>query len=171
MAGKGGAPDTETIIFVRVRGGDASGTASLAPKVGPLGLSPKKIGDDIAASTKDWKGLKVMCKLTIKNRKADVEVCPTAANFLIKELKEPFVEKKNRPEGGIRHTGNLKWDQIIAVSKTLRSRSMARTFKGTVKETVGTAGSIGCTIDGKPAKQVMKELESGSYDDRIPEVA
>jgi len=167
---KGGNPDAEVVLFVRVRGGDASGTASLAPKVGPLGLSPKKIGDDIAGATKDWKGLKVMCKLTIKNRKADVEVCPTAANLLIKSLNEPFLEKKNRPPEGIRHTGNLKWEDIIRVAKLLRERSMARTFKGTVKETVGTAASIGCTIDGKPAKQVLKEVADGGWDDKIPDV-
>jgi len=112
-----------------------------------------------------------MCKLTIKNRKADVEICPTSANLLIKALNEPFVEKKNRPPEGIRHTGNLKFDQIITASKALRPRSMARTFKGTVKETVGTAASIGCTVDGKPARQVLKEVENGQYDDRIPDMA
>jgi large subunit ribosomal protein L12e len=31
--------------------------------------SPKKVGDDICAATKDWKGLKVTVKLTIQNRK------------------------------------------------------------------------------------------------------
>ena len=37
-------------------------------KVGPLGLSPKKIGDDIAKATADWKGLKVTVQLRIQNR-------------------------------------------------------------------------------------------------------
>ena len=37
-------------------------------KVGPLGLSPKKIGDDIAKATADWKGLKVTVQLKIQNR-------------------------------------------------------------------------------------------------------
>jgi hypothetical protein len=37
--------------------------------------SPKKVGDDIAKATKDWKGLKVTVKLTIQNRKVS---CPSA---------------------------------------------------------------------------------------------
>ena len=41
-------------------------------QVGPLGLSPKKIGDDIAKATGDWKGLKVTVQLKIQNRQAEV---------------------------------------------------------------------------------------------------
>ena len=37
--------------------------------ISPLGLSPKKIGEDIAKETaKDWKGLRIMVKLTVQNR-------------------------------------------------------------------------------------------------------
>ena len=47
-------------------------TSSLAPKVGPLGLSPKKIGEDIMKATTDWKGLKITVQLTVQNRQAQV---------------------------------------------------------------------------------------------------
>ncbi len=29
-------------------------SSALAPKIGPLGLSPKKVGEDIAKATGDW---------------------------------------------------------------------------------------------------------------------
>lgn len=35
-------------------GGEVGAQSALAPKIGPLGLSPKKIGEDIAKSTGDW---------------------------------------------------------------------------------------------------------------------
>ena len=45
-------------VYLRAVGGEVGATSSLAPKVGPLGLSPKKIGDDIAKvgfeKQKDW---------------------------------------------------------------------------------------------------------------------
>ncbi|KAK9163067.1 hypothetical protein Syun_003969 [Stephania yunnanensis] len=45
-------------VYVRVIGGEVGAASSPAPKIGPLGLSPKKIGEDIAKETaKDWKGL------------------------------------------------------------------------------------------------------------------
>lgn len=71
-------------VCLRAVGGEVAATSALAPKVGPLGLSPKKIGDDIAKATQEWKGLKVTVKLTIKNRQATVEVVPSAAALIIK---------------------------------------------------------------------------------------
>ena len=35
-------PNEVKIIYVRVTGGEVPGASSLAPKVGPLGMSPKK---------------------------------------------------------------------------------------------------------------------------------
>lgn len=42
----------------------------------------------------DWKGLKVMVRLTVLNRVANVEVVPSASSLLIKELKEPPRDRK-----------------------------------------------------------------------------
>lgn len=81
-------------VYLRAVGGEVGATATLAPKVGPLGLSPKKVGDDIAKATGDWKGLKITCKLTIQNRQAKVEVVPSASALLIKALKEPPRDRK-----------------------------------------------------------------------------
>jgi hypothetical protein len=35
-------------------GGEVGASSALAPKIGPLGLSPKKVGEDIAKATGDW---------------------------------------------------------------------------------------------------------------------
>ena len=82
------------IVCLRAVGGEVAATSSLAPKVGPLGLSPKKIGDDIAKATQDWKGLKITVRLTIQNRQAKVDVVPSAAALIIKALKEPPRDRK-----------------------------------------------------------------------------
>lgn len=41
--------------------------------------SPKKVGDDIAKATGDWKGLRITVKLTIQNRQA--AVCQSHKKF------------------------------------------------------------------------------------------
>jgi len=87
-------PAAIVTINVRVVGGEAGAVSSLAPKVGPLGLSPKKLSDDIAKATQDWKGLRVTCKLIVQNRQAKVEVVPSAASLVIKALKEPSRDRK-----------------------------------------------------------------------------
>lgn len=80
---------------MRVTGGEVGAASSLAPKIGPLGLSPKKIGEDIAKETaKDWRGLRVTVKLTVQNRQAKCSVVPSAAALVIKALKEPVRDRK-----------------------------------------------------------------------------
>ena len=49
-------------VILRAVGGEVGAASALAPKVGPLGLSPKKIGEDIKKNTMDWKGLRVTVK-------------------------------------------------------------------------------------------------------------
>ena len=66
----------------------------LAPKLGPLGVPPKKAGDDIAKATMAYKGLKVTVRLSIQNRQATVEVLPSASTLVIHALKEPPRDKK-----------------------------------------------------------------------------
>ena len=75
-------PTEEKCILMKVVGGEVGSAASLAPKVGPLGLSPKVIGEDIQKATLDWKGLKMTVRLRILNRKATVEVVPSASALL-----------------------------------------------------------------------------------------
>lgn len=150
---------------MRVTGGEVAGGSSLAPKIGPLGLSPKKIGDDIAKSTKDWKGLRVTVKLTVQNRQAQIEVVPSASSLVIKALKEPPRDKKK--DKNIKHSGNLKLDDIIDVAKKMRHKSYARNLSGTVKEILGTAFSVGCTVEGKSPKDISDQITAGEIE--IPE--
>ena len=57
---------------MRVVGGVPAAPATLAPKIGPLGMSPKKVGDDIMKATTDFKGLKCTVCLSVVNRQATV---------------------------------------------------------------------------------------------------
>lgn len=81
-------------VTLRCFGGEAAGASALAPKVGPLGLSAKKIADDIAKNTLAYKGLRITVKLLVQNRKAQVEVVPSASSCVIKALAEAPRDRK-----------------------------------------------------------------------------
>lgn len=49
-------------------------------------------------------------------------------------------------------------DQIIEIARTMRPRSMARKLEGTVKEILGTAQSVGCTVDGEPPHDIIDKI-------------
>merc|ERR1712107_493915 len=125
-------PNEIKVIKFRVVGGEMGATSSLAPKVGPLGLSPKKIGEDIAKATGDWKGLKITVQLTVQNRQATIAVCPSAAALIIKAPKEPHRDRKKVKN--IRHNGNITMEDIYNAARVIRPKSLAQDFSGTVRE-------------------------------------
>ncbi|PAA53215.1 hypothetical protein BOX15_Mlig017814g2 [Macrostomum lignano] len=158
-------PTAINIVYLRAVGGEVGATASLAPKIGPLGLSPKKVGEDIAKATKEWKGLKVTVKLVIQNRQAVASVVPTASALVIRALNEPPRDRKKVKH--VKHTGNITFDEVVDIAKTMRPRSMAKTMAGTVKEILGTAQSVGCTVDGSNPHDIIDKVNDGSY--AVPE--
>uniref|UniRef100_A0A4W6DQH3 Large ribosomal subunit protein uL11 n=2 Tax=Lates calcarifer TaxID=8187 RepID=A0A4W6DQH3_LATCA len=149
------------ILYMRCTGGEVGATSALAPKIGPLGLSPKKVGDDIAKATGDWKGLRITVKLTIQNRQAAIEVVPSASALIIKALKEPPRDRKKVKN--IKHSGSVTFDEIVNVARIMRPRSIARELSGTIKEILGTAQSVG-TIDGRPPHDVIDDINSGKIE-------
>ena len=158
-------PNAEIIVIVRSVGGEMASAATLAPKVGPLGLNAKKVGDDIMKATKDYKGLKVTCKLVVKNRVATVALMPSVATRVIKALKEPPRDRKKVKN--IKHSGNVTLQEIIKIAKDVRPGSMANSLKAVVLECLGTAVSVGCTVDGQHAKAVQASIKAGKT--KVPE--
>lgn len=149
---------------LRATGGEVGSSATLAPKIGPLGLSPKKVGEDIAKATGDWKGLRVTIKLTIQNRQAAVSVVPSASSLVIRALKEPPRDRKK--EKNIKHSKSIPLDEIFDIARVMRgaNKSLAKELKGTVLEILGTAFSVGCQVDGRSPKDISDEIKEGNID-------
>ncbi|BGP50120.1 Protein phosphatase methylesterase 1 [Rhodotorula kratochvilovae] len=157
-------PTEIKIIYLRATGGEVGASSALAPKIGPLGLSPKKVGEDIAKATGDWKGLRVTVQLTIQNRQAAVSVVPSASSLVIRALKEPPRDRKK--EKNIKHTGNIELDAVIDVARTMRDakKTLSASLANGVKEILGTCQSVGCTVDGRPPHDVIEAIDSGDVE-------
>ena len=157
-------PTEEKIIIMRAVGGEMGAASALAPKVGPLGLSPKKVGEDIMKCSADWKGLKVTIKLTVANRQAKASVVPSAAALIIRFLKEPYKSRKDKAGGESIHDGNITRDQVLEVARSMRARSMSKLFSGTVKEILGTCYSVGCTVDDEHPTYWQQAIDDGEWE-------
>jgi large subunit ribosomal protein L12e len=162
----GGPPsDDVKIVIMRTTGGEVAPASALAPKIGPLGLSPKKVGEDIQKATKDWKGLNVTVKLTVVNRQATVSMIPSSSSLIMKALNEPYRDRKKVKN--IVHNGNLTLDQVIDIARQMHERSMSKKLAGTVKQILGTCNSIGCTVNGESPRDIQSGIDDGEIE--IPE--
>nr|CAI5819818.1 unnamed protein product [Callosobruchus analis] len=97
-----------------------------------LVLVSQKVGDDIAKGTADWKGLKITVQLKIQNRQATISVVPSAASLIIKALKEPPRDRKKQKNS--KHSGNITFDDVLAIARQMRPRSMAKALSGQLKK-------------------------------------
>lgn len=75
---------------------------------------------------------------------------------------EPPRDRKK--EKNIKHAGNISFDEIIDIARTMKSKSLAKELSGTVKEILGTAQSVGCTIDGQPPHDIIDSINSGELE-------
>jgi len=147
-----------------VEGGKASAGPPLGPALGPLGVNIGQIIAAINEKTKVYAGLSVPVKVIVdKDTKTfEVEVGSPPVSALIK--KELGVEKgaKSMKEGGA--IGNLSLQQVIKIAKMKHPNSLAKTLKAATNEVLGTCVSVGVTVEGKDARELIREINEGKHD-------
>ncbi|KAM5325744.1 LOW QUALITY PROTEIN: large ribosomal subunit protein uL11-like [Glossophaga mutica] len=153
-------PNEIKVIYLRCTSGEVGATSALTPKIGPLGLFPKKVGDGITKATGNWKGLRITVKLTIQNRQAQIEVVPSASALIIKALIEPPRHRKKQKN--FKRSGNITCDEIVNIAQEMHSS--ARELSGTVKEILGMAQSVSCNVDACHPRDIRDDINSGTVE-------
>ena len=115
-----------------------------------------------------FKGLTVPVRIECDPETKQFEIfveTPSTASLLLKEV---GVEK-GASNPGEDKIGNLTIDQIISVANAKKDIFLDKTFKTCVKTVIGTALSVGLTVEGVDPRIVQKRIENGEYDDKIKE--
>ncbi len=158
----------KVIVKALVTGGSASGGPPIGPAVGPTGINIKDVVDEINEQTMLFKGLtvpvRIECDPETKQFKIFVET-PSTASLL---LKEAGLEKGSSDTGADK-VGNLTLEQIKTVAKAKKSIFLDKTFKKSVKTVLGTAISVGFTVEGEDPRVIQQKIDNGEYDDKITE--
>jgi large subunit ribosomal protein L11 len=133
----------------------------LGPALGPLGVNVAQVVAKINEQTKDLNGMQVPVKVIVKSRtEFEIEVGTPPTSALI--IKEMGVEKGT---GDKTIVGNLTMEQVIKIVKIKRKGLLSKTLKQAASEVIGTAGSVGATIDGMQSKEAQLAVASGKYDE------
>jgi large subunit ribosomal protein L11 len=156
----------KVIVKALVTGGAASGGPPIGPAVGPTGINIKDVVDEINDQTMVFRGLtvpvRIECDPETKQFKIFVET-PSTASLLLKEV---GVEKGSSSclEEKI---GDLTFEQVVKVVEAKKEKFLDKTFKSAIKTALGTALSVGVTVEGEDPREIQKRLENGEFDDKI----
>lgn len=154
------------IIKLLVEGGAMKPGPAVSQKLGPLGLNLGKIISDINQETTMFKGTKVPVSLDVdpKTKTYTIEVFSPPASELLK--KELGIEKGSGEHKKLL-AANASIEQIISVSKVKHSTMLEKDLKAAIKSILGTCSSLGILVENKPAKEIIQEIDNGSYTQEI----
>jgi len=149
------------MVEALVPGGKASAGPPLGPALGPLGVNVAQVVAKINEQTKDLNGMQVPVKVIVKSRtEFEIEVGTPPTSALI--IKEMGVEKGS---GDKTIVGNLSMEQVLKIANIKRKGLLSKTMKHAASEVIGTAGSLGATIEGMSSKEAQLAVSSGKYDE------
>lgn len=144
-----------------VPGGKASAGPPLGPALGPLGVNVAQVVTKINELTKDLNGMQVPVKVIVKSRtEFEIEVGTPPTSALI--LKELGIEKGTGDKTAI---GDITMDQVVRIANIKRKNLLSKNLKNAAREIIGTAGSLGVTIEGLSSKDAQAAVLSGKYDE------
>ncbi|WFO75848.1 50S ribosomal protein L11 [Desulfurococcaceae archaeon MEX13E-LK6-19] len=150
-------------VKILVEGGKATPGPPIGPTLSPLGVNVVEVVKAINEATKPFEGLTVPVEIIVdtETKKFEVKVgVPTTTALLLKEV------GAKQPPGDPAHQkiGDLPIEKIIRIAIMKKEQLTAKTLKAAVKTILGTARSIGITVDGKDPKEVSKLIDEGVYD-------
>src|SRR5487761_819167 len=158
-------PEIKTVSALIV-GGEATAGQPLGPSLGPLGVNVMAIVKQINDLTKDYAGMRVPVKINVDtdSKQFEVEVgIPTASALIVKE--SGVAKGSATPKTAV--AGNLTVESLVKIASVKKPQSYGGSVKAVAKEVAGSCVSMGVTIEGKPAKEFIEEVNQGNWDEAL----
>lgn len=158
----------KTTINTLVEGGSASAGPPLGPELGPLPADVGEVVQEINDKTSDFQGMEVPVDVIVDEDTGEfeIEVGTPPAAALIKDV-VGFETGSGEPNKD--KVADMSFSQACRIARMKSSDLLGMDLKGCVKEVLGTAQSMGVTVDGKDAFDVQQEIDRGEYDDQLEE--
>jgi large subunit ribosomal protein L11 len=126
----------------------------------------KDVVDEINKQTMVFKGLTVPVRIECDPETKQYEIfieTPSTASLLLKEVGA----EKGSSTCSEEKIGNLTLDQIQNVVDAKKEKFLDKTYKIAVKTVLGTALSVGLTVEGEDPRIIQERIDDGDYDDII----
>ncbi len=153
-------------IKVMVDAGKATPAAPLGPALGPLGVNIVQVVEKINAQTKGFAGMKVPVKIIVDSKKnVEIEVgSPPVSAIIKKELGIETAAANPKTE----NKGNLTMEQVKKIAEMKIDKMNSFLVPKAMKEVIGSCDSMGVYVEGKRAKETIKDIEAGKFEKYFP---
>ena len=152
-------------IEILIEGGKAKADASLAQKLGPMKINIQDVLKTVNEKTDSFKGMKVPVQVIV-DQQFEISVgTPPISELIKKELnlqKGSSFPNKDK-------VANIGIEQAIKIAKMKESSILHNSLKSVVKTVIGSCNALGILVEGKEAKDINKEIDSGRYNKEINE--
>jgi len=153
-------------VEVLVEGGKATAAPPLGPALGPMGVNIGQVVSDINKKTSSFAGMQVPVKIFIDKETKQYEIVigtPPTSGLVKKEVNLEKASGKPKHE----MVADILIEQIIKVAKMKETATLGKSLKEKVKEVIGTCQSMGILVEGKQAKETLRDIEAGLFDEEI----
>lgn len=151
-------------VKVMIEGGKATPAPPLGPSLAPLGVNVGEVVAQINEKTKAMAGIKVPVTIEVNNKKFEIHIgSPPTAELIKQEAKAD--KGAANPKTEVK--GNLTFAQVKKIATMKMGGTSSMTMKSIVKEIIGSCDSMGIQVEGKRAKDFMKEVTAGKFDAQL----
>jgi large subunit ribosomal protein L11 len=153
-------------IEVLIEGGKATAAPPLGPALGPMGVNIGQVVGDINNKTSGFKGMQVPVKVIIDTDTKEYSIVvgtPPASSLIMKEA----IIQKGSGNPLADKVADLKIEQIIKIAKMKEDSLLGKNNISRVKEIIGTCDSMGVLVEGKPARETIKDINEGKFKEKI----
>lgn len=153
-------------VNVLIEGGKATAAPPLGPALGPLKVNIGQVVADINKKTADFKGMKVPVTVTVDKDTKEYEISigtPPSSDLIRSELGiksgagNPLTTK----------VADITIDQLMKIARMKSDALLGKNLKSKVKEIAGTCDSMGVSVEGKQARESIKDIDAGMYDAKL----
>ncbi|WP_054841951.1 hypothetical protein [Vulcanisaeta distributa] len=155
------------VVKITVAPGKAGGPA--VQQLSQYGVDVGKVTEEINKKTK------ILANYGINNVFVEIEIDEDTKNFDVKPELPPIADlimkalgKDTGSHQAVKELiGDISIEKLAEIAYIKWEELRSRNFKNALKQVISACRSIGVTINGKDPKQVLKELDSGSYNNVI----
>lgn len=154
---------SKRVIAVPLQGGKVAANPQFQETLKQAGLDPDKVIQEVQkkVSTCKYPIQKVEVEVWQGEYEVKIQLPPVGDLFLKLVGKDTGAHSTNEV------IGNLTFRQLVEIAMWKKDELKSKSLKSALRQLLSTCKAMGITVDGRPAAEVIKELDMGKYDEML----